>query len=55
MLQGLQFRYTRNYNLRHQGWGHLFQGRYKGILFENDPYLLELSAYIHTPNSLNKE
>ena len=47
VMQRLQFRYTRNYNLRHKSWGHLFQGRYKAILCEKDSYLLELSAYIH--------
>jgi REP element-mobilizing transposase RayT len=47
LMQSLQFRYTRNYNLRYQGWGHLFQGRYKAILCEKDSYLIELSAYIH--------
>ncbi len=47
VMQSLQFRYTRNYNLRYQSWGHLFQGRYKAILCEKDSYLLELSAYIH--------
>ena len=47
VMQSLQFRYTRNYNLRYQSWGHLFQGRYKAILCERDSYLLELSAYIH--------
>ena len=47
LMQSLQFRYTRNYNLRYQSWGHLFQGRYKAILCEKDSYLLELSAYIH--------
>ena len=47
VMQGLQFRYTRNYNLRYRSWGHLFQGRYKAILCEKDSYLLELSAYIH--------
>jgi len=47
VMQGLQFRYTRNYNLRYHSWGHLFQGRYKAILCEKDSYLLELSAYIH--------
>jgi REP element-mobilizing transposase RayT len=46
-MQSLQFRYTRNYNLRYQSWGHLFQGRYKAILCEKDSYLLELSAYVH--------
>jgi putative transposase len=47
VMQSLQFRYTRNYNLRYESWGHLFQGRYKAILCEKDAYLLELSAYIH--------
>jgi putative transposase len=47
VMQSLQFRYTKNYNLRYQSWGHLFQGRYKAILCEMDSYLLELTAYIH--------
>ncbi len=47
LMQSLQFRYTRNYNLRYQSWGHLFQGRYKAILCEKDSYLIQLSAYIH--------
>jgi hypothetical protein len=46
-MQRLLFRYTRNYNIRYQTWGHLFQGRYKAILCEKVSYLLELSAYIH--------
>ena len=47
LMQRLQFRYTRNYNIRHRTWGHLFQGRYRAILCEKDSYLMELSAYIH--------
>lgn len=27
--------------------GHLFQGRFKSMLVENDAYLLQLSCYIH--------
>jgi REP element-mobilizing transposase RayT len=46
-MHRLQFRYTQNYNLLHNTWGHLFQGRYKAILCEKDSYLIELSAYIH--------
>jgi putative transposase len=46
-MQRLLFRYTRNYNIRYQTWGHLFQGRHKAILCEKDSYLIELSAYIH--------
>jgi REP element-mobilizing transposase RayT len=38
--------YTQAYNRRHVSVGHLFQGRFKGILVEKDAYLLELSRYI---------
>jgi putative transposase len=47
LMQRLQFRYTRNFNIRYKGWGHLFQGRYKSILGDKDSYFLELTAYIH--------
>ena len=47
VMQVLQFRYTRNFNIRYKKWGHLFQGRYKAILCDKDSYFLELSAYIH--------
>ena len=43
--------YVVNFNLRHKRHGHLFQNRYKSILCEDDPYLLELTRYIHL-NSL---
>ena len=33
---------------RHHRSGHLFQGRYKSIIIENDAYLLQLSFYIHS-------
>ncbi|MBM4349148.1 MAG: transposase [Deltaproteobacteria bacterium] len=39
--------YVVNFNLRHKRRGHLFQNRYKSILCEDDPYLLELTRYIH--------
>ena len=35
------------FNLRHHRSGHLFQNRYKSIICEDDPYLLELVRYIH--------
>jgi REP element-mobilizing transposase RayT len=47
IMQNLQFRYTRYYNLRYGKIGHLFQGRYKAILCDRDNYLLELVRYIH--------
>ncbi len=39
--------YTRQYNLKHKRNGHLFQGRFKSFLIENDKYLMLLSCYIH--------
>jgi REP element-mobilizing transposase RayT len=39
--------YAVNFNRRHGRYGHLFQNRYKSILCEDDPYLLELTRYIH--------
>jgi REP element-mobilizing transposase RayT len=35
------------FNLRHKRSGHLFQNRYKSIICEEEPYLLELVRYIH--------
>ena len=42
-LNGL---YTQHFNQRHQRVGHVFQGRYKAILIEQDSYLLELCRYV---------
>ena len=39
--------YVVNFNRRHKRYGHLFQNRYKAIFCEDDPYLLELTRYIH--------
>jgi putative transposase len=39
--------YTAAYNRRHRRVGHLYQGRYKAILVDQDSYLLELSRYVH--------
>jgi len=38
--------YTQLVNRRHGRVGHVFQGRYKGILVERDSYLLELARYV---------
>lgn len=38
--------YTQASNRRHRRVGHLFQGRFKAILVDQDAYLLELSRYI---------
>jgi len=39
--------YVVNFNRRHKRVGHLFQNRYKSIICEEDPYLLELTRYLH--------
>jgi len=46
-MQWLGLSYTRRFNNRHGRSGHLFQGRFKSILVENEPYAVELSCYIH--------
>jgi len=46
-LQNLAFRYTQAVNRKHGRIGHLFQGRYKALLVDQDQYLLELVRYIH--------
>ena len=38
--------YTQQFNRRHDLIGHLFQGRFKGILVERDAQLLELGRYV---------
>jgi REP element-mobilizing transposase RayT len=38
--------YTQNFNRTHDRVGHVFQGRFKGILVDKDSYLLELARYI---------
>jgi len=47
ILQNLSFRYTRWVNWRLGRSGHLFQGRYKAVLVDEDIYLKELVRYIH--------
>lgn len=38
--------YTQGFNRAHKRVGHVFQGRFKAILVEQDSYLTELSRYI---------
>jgi len=47
ILHHLNTSYTNYFNAKKKRVGHLFQGRYKAILVEKDPYALELSRYIH--------
>lgn len=50
-MQGILGNYAQWLNLREERFGHLWQGRFKAILVERGPYLLECSRYIHlNPN-----
>ena len=47
LMQRLMTGYAVKFNFRHKRVGHLFQNRYKSIVVEEEPYLLELVRYIH--------
>ncbi len=48
IMQYINTAYSVYYNVKHNKSGHLFQGRYKSILVEQDAYFAELTRYIHT-------
>lgn len=45
-VKQLNEEYAQRFNRRHARAGHLFQGRFKGILVERESHLLELCRYI---------
>ena len=47
LMRRLLTGYAQQFNRRYHRSGHLFQNRYKSFLCEEDPYLLELTRYIH--------
>ncbi|MBW1717526.1 MAG: transposase [Deltaproteobacteria bacterium] len=47
VMRRLMTGYAVTFNKRHKRSGHLFQNRYKSVICEEDPYLLELIRYIH--------
>ena len=46
-MRSLLTGYAGAFNRRHHRVGHLFQNRYKSIVVEAEPYLLELVRYLH--------
>jgi len=46
-MQYLNGSYTGYFNRRHRRSGHLFQGRYRGHVIEEEGYFLEVSRYVH--------
>ncbi|HSB72805.1 MAG TPA: transposase [Candidatus Methylomirabilis sp.] len=47
IMQSLLYRHSAYFNKTYTQRGHLFQGRYRAILCDREPYLLELVRYIH--------
>lgn len=45
-MKHLNGTYTQYFNRSHKRVGHVYQGRFKGILVEKESYLLELARYI---------
>lgn len=46
-MRSLGTKYSQYFNKKYDRVGYLFQGTYKAVLVETDPYLLHLSRYIH--------
>ena len=46
-MQWVNVAYATRYNRVHQRRGHLFHGRFKAVLMDADPYLKEVSRFIH--------
>ena len=46
-MQWFGVTYTNRFNAINSRSGHLFQGRFKSMLVQNDAYLMRLSLYIH--------
>ncbi len=46
-MRSLLTGYAGAFNRRHKRAGHLFQNRYKSVVVEEAPYLLELVRYLH--------
>ena len=47
IMHGVSSNYTKYFNSRYQKKGHLFQERFRSVVVEKKPYLLDLISYIH--------
>lgn len=57
IMHGVSSNYTKYFNNRYQKKGHLFQERFRSVVVEKEPYLLDLISYIHlspAPNPADK-
>ncbi len=46
-MRSIVTRYVFYFNRKYDRQGHLFQGRYKAVLVEDEPYFLHITRYIH--------
>lgn len=46
-IANIENSYSRYFNIRHKRQGHLWQGKFKNVLVDDDKQLLHLSRYIH--------
>jgi REP element-mobilizing transposase RayT len=46
-MRSLGTRYARYFNQKYHKVGHVFQGRFRGMLCDKNSYLLELVRYLH--------
>lgn len=46
-MRSLITKYSKYFNKKYNRVGHLFEGRYKGVLIEKEEYFIHLSRYIH--------
>lgn len=54
IMHNLSSNYTKYFNSHHNRTGHLFQERYRMVLVEKEPNLLNMTAYMHlNPKTLN--
>lgn len=54
IMHSLNSNYTKYFNSKHKRTGHLFQERYRMVLVEKEPNLLNITAYIHlNPKAMN--
>jgi len=47
IMHHINGKYTKHFNSMHKRSGHLFQGRFHGVLIDKDNYLLEVTRYVH--------
>ena len=47
IMHQINSKYSKYFNAKYKRVGHVFQGRYKAILVQDERYLVELLRYVH--------